>query len=136
MSIWNVVGWIMTIGKRLRDLRQQRGLSQADFERATGLVRCYISRVEQGHIVPSLETLKRFAAGLDVPLYQLFYTGDGAPQTPQLTPRPSLEELAAGRGSRAREARYLLRWRRLIGKLAEPELEFVLDFARRLRAWK
>src|SRR5215470_10091928 len=68
-------GGQVVIGERLRTLRQQKGFSQGDLERASGLLRCYISRVELGYTVPSLETLERFAAALDVPLYRLFYEG-------------------------------------------------------------
>jgi len=79
----------MLIGSRLRQLREQRHMSQGDIENRTGLLRCYISRVENGHTVPSLETLERFAGVLDVPLYQLFWNGEEVPETPSLTPRKS-----------------------------------------------
>ena len=92
----------MLIGTRLRQLREQKHMSQGDIENRTGLLRCYISRVENGHTVPSLETLERFAAVLDVPLYKLFYSGEEAPPTPSLTPRKTLEEIAADNGGRGR----------------------------------
>ena len=47
----------MLIGARLRQLREQKQMSQGDIEERTGLLRCYVSRVENGHTVPSLETL-------------------------------------------------------------------------------
>lgn len=122
------------IGQRLRVIREKKGLSQSDVEHASGLVRCYISRVEHGHTVPSLETLERFAAALDIPLYQLFWTGDGLPATPHLTPRPSLEELADEVGPSGSEARLLLKLKGLIGSMAEPDKTFLLDFARKLAA--
>ena len=90
----------MLIGTRLRQLREQKQLSQGDIEERTGLLRCYVSRVENGHTVPSLETLERFAGVLDVPLYQLFFNGDEAPPTPNLTPRKSLEELTVEGGEK------------------------------------
>ena len=62
----------MIIGTRLKKLREERNLSQGDIEKRTGLLRCYISRVENGHTVPSLETLERLSAALELPLYQLF----------------------------------------------------------------
>src|SRR5579863_9567017 len=98
----------MMIGRRLRVIREKKGFSQGDIEHASGLLRCYISRVEHGHTVPSLETLERFAAALDIPLYQLFWTGDGLPATPHLAPRPYLEELADEVGPSGSEARLLL----------------------------
>jgi transcriptional regulator with XRE-family HTH domain len=80
----------MMIGQRLRQLREEKDLSQGDVEHASGLLRCYILRVEHGHTVPSLETLERFAAALKVRLYRLFWAGEGLHDTPHLT----LEELA------------------------------------------
>ncbi len=72
----------MIIGDRLRDLREQKKLSQGEIEQRTGLLRCYISRVENGHTVPSVETLEKFARALEVPMYQLFYDGDLNPKLP------------------------------------------------------
>jgi len=69
----------MILGTRIRKLREAKNLSQADVEKRTGLTRSYISRVEKGHTVPSLETLERLAAAVEVPLYQLFYEGDDLP---------------------------------------------------------
>ena len=75
----------MIIGDRLRALREAKHLSQGDLERRTGLLRCYISRVENGHTVPALETLEKFAHAMEVPLYQLFYHGEKPPAAPHLT---------------------------------------------------
>jgi transcriptional regulator with XRE-family HTH domain len=124
----------MLIGERLRQLREHKSLSQGDVEKASGLLRCYISRVEHGHTVPSLETLERFAAALDVPLYRLFYTGEDAPATPNLTPRKTLEELADDPGSSGSEARFLLKLKGLVGKMGDSDRVFLLDFARKLAA--
>jgi len=57
----------MVIGERLRDVRKGKNLSQGDIEKRTGLLRCYISRVENGHTVPSVETLERLAGAMEVP---------------------------------------------------------------------
>ena len=124
----------MLIGQRLRQLREQKGFSQGDIEKASGLLRCYISRVEHGHTVPSLETLERFAAALDVPLYRLFYTGEDTPPTPNLTPRKTLEELADDPGASGSDARFLLKLKGVIGKMVESDRAFLLDFARKLAA--
>jgi transcriptional regulator with XRE-family HTH domain len=70
----------MIIGQRLQELRSARGWSQGDIEKRTGLFRCYISRVENGHTIPSLETLERLASAFEIELYQLFFTGDGKPK--------------------------------------------------------
>jgi transcriptional regulator with XRE-family HTH domain len=62
----------MKIGTTIRAYRLQRGLSQGDIEKKTGLLRCYLSRVENGHTVPSLDTLSKIAMALDVPISQFF----------------------------------------------------------------
>src|SRR2546430_13141992 len=77
------------IGDRLRDMREEKKLSQGDIEKRTGLLRCYISRVENGHTVPAIETLEKLARALDVPLYQLFYEGDEPPKLPNPPKRRS-----------------------------------------------
>lgn len=72
----------MIIGDRLRVLREQKNFSQGEIEKRTGLLRCYISRVENGHTVPAVETLEKFARALEVPIYQLFYDGEEPPNLP------------------------------------------------------
>ncbi|HTJ30070.1 MAG TPA: helix-turn-helix transcriptional regulator [Acidobacteriaceae bacterium] len=62
----------MKIGITIRAHRLQKGLSQGDIEKKTGLLRCYLSRVENGHTVPSLDTLAKIAQALDVPISQFF----------------------------------------------------------------
>ena len=62
----------VNIGEVIRSYRSDRGLSQGDIERRTGLLRCYLSRVENGHTVPSLDTLAKIAQALDIPLAQFF----------------------------------------------------------------
>jgi transcriptional regulator with XRE-family HTH domain len=122
----------MLIGERIRKLREEKGMSQGDVEKSSGLLRCYISRVEHGHTVPSLETLERFAAALDVPLYTLFFSAGEAPNLPNLSPRKSLEELADDPGSSGSEARYLLKLRGLLSQMVESDRSFLLDFAKKL----
>jgi transcriptional regulator with XRE-family HTH domain len=70
----------MLIGKKLKQLRESKNLSQGDIETKTGLLRCYTSRVENGHTIPSVETLEKYAGALDVPLYRLFYDGEKPPK--------------------------------------------------------
>src|SRR4030081_1074839 len=77
----------MIIGDRLRAMREEKKLSQGDIEKKTGLLRCYISRVENGHTVPSVETLEKFARAFDVPLYQLVYEEEKVPDLPVHTAR-------------------------------------------------
>jgi transcriptional regulator with XRE-family HTH domain len=72
------------IADRLRELREAMKLSLGDIEKRTSLLRCYISRVENGHTVPAIETLKKLARALEVPFYQLFYEGEESPKVPNL----------------------------------------------------
>jgi len=62
----------VNIGEVIRTYRGQRSLSQGDIERRTGLLRCYLSRVENGHTVPSLETLAKIAEAMDISLADFF----------------------------------------------------------------
>jgi transcriptional regulator with XRE-family HTH domain len=102
------------IGDRLREMREEKKLSQGDIEKRTGLLRCYIFRVENGHTVPAIETLEKPARALQVPLYQLFYDGEEPPKLPNLPKRKSSEDIAWG--SSGKDARYLSKLRRLLGR--------------------
>jgi transcriptional regulator with XRE-family HTH domain len=118
----------MLIGKRLRDLREQASLSQGDIERRTGLLRCYISRVENGHTVPSLETLERMAAALEVPLYELFYEGDGSNEPGSRGNAKELAKEAEAEG----EARFLEKVKRLTERIDEKDHQLLLYVAQKL----
>jgi len=74
----------MVIGQKLKEIRESKNLSQGDIEKRTGLLRCYTSRVENGHTVPSVETLEKYSRALEVPLYKLFYDGKGPIKRPNL----------------------------------------------------
>lgn len=65
----------MILGERLTEIRTRLRMSQGDVEVRTGLLRCYISRVENGHTVPSVETIEKLARAYEIPLYQIFYDG-------------------------------------------------------------
>jgi transcriptional regulator with XRE-family HTH domain len=75
----------MLIGERIRALREKQGLTQGDLEERCGLLRCYTSRVENGHTVPSLETIEKIARALGMPLYQVFYDGEKPPEIEAVT---------------------------------------------------
>jgi transcriptional regulator with XRE-family HTH domain len=120
----------MIIGDRLRALREVKKLSQGDIEKRTGLLRCYISRVENGHTVPAIETLEKLARAMEVPLYQLFYDGEEPPELPNLPKRKSSDDIAWG--SVGKEARFLGRFRRLLGKIEEPDRRLLLYMAQKL----
>jgi transcriptional regulator with XRE-family HTH domain len=114
----------MVIGDRLRELREQKKLSQGDIEKRTGLLRCYISRVENGHTVPAIETLEKLARAFEVPMYQLFYDGAQPLKLPNLLTRKSSDEIAWG--SSGKDARYLNKLRRLLGKTDEDGRKLLL----------
>jgi transcriptional regulator with XRE-family HTH domain len=120
----------MVICDRLRELRESKDLSQGDIEKRTGLLRCYISRVENGHTVPAIETLEKFARALEVPLYQLFYDGEEPPKLPNLLKRKTSDEIVWG--SSGKDATYLHRLRRCLGKAQERDRKILLSFAQRM----
>jgi transcriptional regulator with XRE-family HTH domain len=120
----------MIIGARLRGLREEKKLSQGDIEKRTGLLRCYVSRVENGHTVPAIETLEKMARALEVPLYQLFYDGEEPPVLPNLFKRKSSDENAWG--SSGKDARYLNKLRRLIGKSDESNRKLLLHMVQKM----
>ena len=76
----------MQIGQRLRELREAKEFGQGVIEKRTGLLRCYVSRVENGHTVPSIDTLEKWARALEVPLYKMFHDGE--------EPLPKMKHLA------------------------------------------
>lgn len=90
----------MDIANRLRQLRLWKNLSQADIEHRTGLLRPYISRIENGHIVPSIETLEKISRALEIPIYQLFL-GDDAYEKKELDPTDRRNWLSIGVGRAA-----------------------------------
>jgi transcriptional regulator with XRE-family HTH domain len=120
----------MIIGDRLRALREEKKLSQGDIEKRTGQLRCYISRVENGHTVPAIETLEKMARALEVPLYQLFYDGEEAPELPNLPKRRTADEIAWG--SSGKEARFLTMFRRLLGRIDEGDRRLLLYMAQKM----
>jgi len=121
----------MIIGTRLRKLREDKKLSQGDIEERTGLLRCYISRVENGHTVPSLETLERLASALEIPLYQLFYEGEEPPPLPNLSKRQSTEELVLDEESE-KELRFFEKVRRLTSRIDDKDRQLLLYMAQKL----
>jgi len=120
----------MIIGDRLRELREEKKLSQGDIEKRTGLLRCYISRVENGHTVPAIETLEKLARALEVPLYQLFYEGEEPPKMPNLPKRTTADDIAWGNSGK--DAKVLGQFRRLLGKTSEKNQRILLYMAQKM----
>ena len=120
----------MVIGDRLREMREEKKLSQGDIEKRTGLLRCYISRVENGHTVPAIETLEKLARALESPLYRLFYDGQEPPSLPNLPKRKSSDDIAWG--SAGKDARYLNKLRRLLSKTEEEDRKLLFYMAQKM----
>ena len=116
----------MVIGERLRAMREEKKLSQGDIEKRTGLLRCYISRVENGHTVPAIETLEKLARAMEVPMYQLFYDGEEPPKAPVM---PKLKGGDGGWGSSGKSARTLDQFRKLLSRTSEADREILLSMA-------
>jgi transcriptional regulator with XRE-family HTH domain len=120
----------MIIGDRLRTLREHKQLSQGDIEKRTGLLRCYISRVENGHTVPSIETLEKLARALEAPMYQLFYEGEEPPKVPNLPKRKTGDDIAWGNSGK--DAKVLGQFRRLLGRTNEKNQRILLFMAQKM----
>jgi len=115
----------MYLPERLRQLREIKQLSQGDIEKRTGLFRCHVSRVENGHTIPSLETLEKIARALEVSLYQLFYEGDELPQS-----NPEAENGRGDWASRGRGRRTFQRMREALSQMSETGRSLLLDVTR------
>lgn len=120
----------MVIGERLRALREERNLSQGDIEKRTGLLRCYISRVENGHTVPAIETLEKLAGALEIPLYKLFHEGHEPPQLPSLLKRKPSDEHAWGRSGK--DGKFFNSLHRLLAKSNDTDRKLILFMAQKL----
>jgi transcriptional regulator with XRE-family HTH domain len=111
----------MNIGETIRNYRLQKGMSQGDIEKRTGLLRCYLSRVENGHTIPSLDTLSKIAAAMEVPLAQFF--GDAHQNGSKAMPRLSEDEV-----------RFLTQVRRYSPNLNESDRKLVLAMVKKMAA--
>jgi transcriptional regulator with XRE-family HTH domain len=112
----------MNIGDTIRNFRLQKGMSQGDIEKRTGLLRCYLSRVENGHTIPSLDTLAKIAAAMEVPLAQFFadaQSDNGNRSLPQLS-----ED----------EVRFLTQIRRYSASLNDSDRKLVLAMVKKMAA--
>jgi transcriptional regulator with XRE-family HTH domain len=120
----------MIIGERLRALRAGKNLSQGDIEKKTGLLRCYVSRVENGHTVPSVETLEKMARALEIPMYKLFYDAEEPPKLPNLLKWKSAEDILWG--DSGKDASMLAKFCRLFGRMKEDDRNMLFFLARKM----
>ena len=112
----------MNIGETIRTYRLQKGMSQGDIEKRTGLLRCYLSRVENGHTIPSLDTLSKIAGAMELPLGQFFadhFSNGNSKHLPPLT-----ED----------EVRFLTQIRRYSMGLNDSDRKLVLAMVKKMAA--
>jgi transcriptional regulator with XRE-family HTH domain len=113
---------LMNIGETIRSYRLQKGMSQGDIEKRTGLLRCYLSRVENGHTIPSLDTLAKIASAMELPLSQFFSeagNSNGSKGLPQLSDD---------------EVRFLSQIRRYASNLNDSDRKLVLAMVKKMAA--
>lgn len=113
----------MNIGETIRTYRLQKGMSQGDIEKRTGLLRCYLSRVENGHTIPSLDTLAKIAAAMDIALAQFFADHNPEGQNGKNLPQWSEDEV-----------RFLTQFRRYSNNLNDSDRKLVLAMVKKLAA--
>jgi len=118
----------MLIGQKLREIREAKGMSQVEIAEATGLVQPYVSRVENGHTIPGVETLEKWASALKVPLYQILYDGEEPPKPLKLSGNHNRELW----GNSARDSHDLKRLRQFLSKMNEQERGLLLSLAGRM----
>ena len=117
-----LVAFSMNIGETIRNYRLQKGMSQGDIEKRTGLLRCYLSRVENGHTIPSLDTLAKIAGAMELPLSQFFSESghtNGSRHLPQLSDD---------------EVRFLSQIRRYAVSLNDSDRKLVLAMVKKMAA--
>jgi len=113
----------MNIGETIRNFRLEKGMSQGDIEKRTGLLRCYLSRVENGHTIPSLDTLAKIATAMEVPLGQFF--SEHSAENGHAKPTPQLSE---------DEMSFLTQIRRYSASLNDSDRKIVLTMVKKLAA--
>ena len=117
----------MVIGDRLKTLRRAKNISQGDIEKRTGLLRCYVSRVENGHTVPaSKNTIEKLARALEVPLYRIF-TDDENVTKPNLPP-----EVIRSRAANSKQDRYLQTLSKLLARMSDERRRLLYHMAAKM----
>lgn len=116
----------MVIGQKLKEIRESKNLSQGDIEERTGLLRCYTSRVECGHTVPSVETLEKYARALEVPLYMLFHDGTSPIEKPNFLVTDNHDPV---RGTLRKDWRELRLFARAFAQMDDRDRKLLLTIA-------
>jgi transcriptional regulator with XRE-family HTH domain len=118
----------MLIGQKLREIREAKKMSQVEIAEVTGLVQPYVSRVENGHTIPGVETLEKWASALKIPLYQILYDGEEPPKPLKLSGNHN----RALWGNSGRDSHDLKRLRQFLAKMNDQERELLLSLAGRM----
>jgi transcriptional regulator with XRE-family HTH domain len=118
----------MLISDRLKTLREAKNFSQGDIEKKTGLLRCYVSRVENGHTVPAVETLEKFARALELPLYHLMFDGDKPPTLPKSENPIKVNSLESSRQGKVLMQKLVP----LLAKMSQDDRNLILFMAGRV----
>jgi transcriptional regulator with XRE-family HTH domain len=116
----------MNIGETIRNYRLQKSMSQGDIEKRTGLLRCYLSRVENGHTIPSLDTLAKIAQAMDLQLAQ-FFADSATENGANGRTAPQLSE---------DEVRFLSQIRRYSPNLNESDRKLVIAMVKKMAVGK
>lgn len=117
---------MLDISDRLRTVREQKKMSQGDIEARTGLLRCYVSRVENGHTIPSIETLEKLARALDLSLYQLLYDGETPPALPHPHRRKANGQLPV---YSPKDRHYFRKLTEFLSRMSEHDRQLLMEFA-------
>jgi transcriptional regulator with XRE-family HTH domain len=116
----------MIVGERLRAIREMKNMSQGDIEKRTGLLRCYLSRVENGHTVPAIETLEKIAHAMEIPLYQIFFESEnGKPEELKL-PKGATAKLSG------KDAAVVSRLSRLVSRMEDRDKNLLVGLAQKM----
>jgi len=121
----------MYLAERLRRFREAKNLSQGDIEKRTGLLRCYISRVENGHTVPAIETLQKICRALEVPMYQLFFEDHELPEVPITFDKGEMDWASRGKGQRL-----FIKLRRVLSRVTDADRSLLMSMAKMMSSTK
>src|ERR1700735_4991013 len=117
----------MEIGHKLRELREEKHLSQVDIGKRAGLLQCYVSRVDRGRTIPNVETLEKFANVLGIPLFRLFTDGEFV-RMPKLLSTNS----DSARQTRGNHPHYLRLFTNAFGRMDGRRQNLLVGLARKM----
>jgi transcriptional regulator with XRE-family HTH domain len=115
---------VLDISDRLRTVRERKKLSQGDIQARTGLLRCYVSRVENGHTTPSIETLEKLARALDLSLYQLLYDGETPPASSDHSEAKDQLPVCS-----RKDRNFFRKLREYLSRMSEQDRQLLMQFA-------